>query len=607
MSSPLPPAGAPRNRRDLWLRLAGGLAFGLAIWLALPARVIALDDDFGYLLSVVETYRAGRPVTYDWLAPWAATSSGLAALAFAVTGKFQLAVHGLLAASGGLAFFGAMSFARRAGLGTGLSAGMALTALGGPTTMFMLLMFTSVPFYWGCLWVAAWLALTRRWGWFLLVFCLALGARQSAATWLALPAWALLSTWWERRRGGMPPWPWKALAAIVAGLAWLVLVKSSMNRTYGQDVVFTAMGKAFGAGRLPAETEALAIAGLLLAAGFGLGCLGHGLARLWRGEWRWRGWSAAVMWRLGLSLAAGTAGALVPRWTLAHVEWSHGCYLDIWGPAACSATGALAGFALAAFSRLPSWGFLLTAGGCWGLTTLYGGLFDYYFADIFFWGFAAALAGREWPVPTGELSRSPLPFLLAGRGAVVLLGLLTLAWDFRCYVRHKLAQDRIAAFIAMTEPAIREGRIRPHEMGFAPFGYLGWHLERHYILHDGRDARKLAGFMAYRDDWNGERGTGTLAEYPKSFRAWKDWLPAHNNKALRESKTAETVAEIEAPILWFWKARFQLKRVAPPEPREDRLPLNYDGFVPRYFPLNDAEWAELMRTGHVEARDAPRP
>lgn len=106
--------------------------------------------------------------------------------------------------------------------------------------------------------------------------------------------------------------------------------------------------------------------------------------------------------------------------------------------------------------------------------------------------------------------------------------------------------------------------------------------------------------MAYRDDWNGERGTSTLSENPKSFRAFRDWFPSHNNKELKARTDALLLAEIEAPILWFWKAKFFLMRVPGEGVRLDRKPVDYDDFQFHPFPLNDLEWSQFMNFGNFE-------
>jgi len=66
-----------------------------------------LNDDFGYLRSVVSTLQRGRLWTDDWLEPWAAGLSLLSALLFKATDSFYFATYGLLALLAAGAFFAA--------------------------------------------------------------------------------------------------------------------------------------------------------------------------------------------------------------------------------------------------------------------------------------------------------------------------------------------------------------------------------------------------------------------------------------------------------------------------------------------------------------------
>ena len=72
--------------------------------LLLPATVATLDDDFGYLKSVVLTLQHHRPWTDHFLEPWSASHSLLAALAYRLTGSFALATYGLSALYAALSF-----------------------------------------------------------------------------------------------------------------------------------------------------------------------------------------------------------------------------------------------------------------------------------------------------------------------------------------------------------------------------------------------------------------------------------------------------------------------------------------------------------------------
>src|SRR5690349_17121143 len=90
--------------------------FGLLIYLILPSQVVVLNDDFGYLRSVLETVQHGRPWTDDWLEPWSASLSVLSALIFKITGSFYAATCGLQAVFAGAAFGGIYTLLRDRGL-----------------------------------------------------------------------------------------------------------------------------------------------------------------------------------------------------------------------------------------------------------------------------------------------------------------------------------------------------------------------------------------------------------------------------------------------------------------------------------------------------------
>src|SRR3954464_4419718 len=105
--SPSPTVRSNRVARAWPLILAiGAILCAGAMWMMQPARVIPFDDDFGYLRSVIETIQHQRPWTDDWLEPWAASLSCLAAGVFKITGSFKLATHGVLSLLAGLTFLG---------------------------------------------------------------------------------------------------------------------------------------------------------------------------------------------------------------------------------------------------------------------------------------------------------------------------------------------------------------------------------------------------------------------------------------------------------------------------------------------------------------------
>lgn len=162
------------------LLVFASLAYGFLVWLALPDRVVAIDDDFGYLRSIQETWQHGRPWTHSFLVPFSASTSVLVCLGYAVTGSMAFAVHSHLALNSAVAFAAGLALLRRVGVPLGVGAWVLLIILTAPTVMFMQLMLTSVSLYWACLWVCAWSAFIKRWWIFIPTFFVAIGTRQSA-------------------------------------------------------------------------------------------------------------------------------------------------------------------------------------------------------------------------------------------------------------------------------------------------------------------------------------------------------------------------------------------------------------------------------------------
>ena len=70
---------------------------GVFVFATLPGGVVVMNDDFGYLRSVVATLQHGRPWTDEWLEPWSAGLSVLSALVYLATGSWLLAIQGVQA------------------------------------------------------------------------------------------------------------------------------------------------------------------------------------------------------------------------------------------------------------------------------------------------------------------------------------------------------------------------------------------------------------------------------------------------------------------------------------------------------------------------------
>lgn len=559
-----------------WRTLAAAALCGLLMWLALPSMVITMDDDFSYLRSVVETIQHGRPWTDEWLAPWAASSSALSAVLFAVSGDFPFAIHFTLALAGALAFAGLCRHLQDEGISFFSAAWLTLAVLLCPSVLNMHLMYTAVPLYWGCLWLCLCFAARRQWGWFFVFWAVAFASRQSAITWLALPGWPLLEHAWRHRSlRGLP----RAGTLVLAGAAAMfLLIKAGMNPTIGRDM-------AGGGNRTMISTAAmLHSAGLALFA-FGAGFGGRNLARLLAGK------SASPARHPAWVITAGAAaGAALALWVTRDIHATHNCLGDAFAPAIIGLVGALGGAGIVLRAAPPRLDASIVALGSTLLLMLYRADFDYYFVDVFAWGVLAAARGGS-----GDTSA---PGVSAPRwtGALLRAALVcVLLWDARCYFRLKLARDLTAGVITATEQALREKKLAPQDIGMAPFGYAGWHYARHFLATDARGTTDLAGFVRYQLPWDGTSGTGVVRTVPPEFKRHSGWLPTQNNASLRASQEAQTLVSLRRSVLWFWRAKFELKHLAPSGPRPGRLALDTATFQQDVFPLNAEEWARYIR------------
>ena len=558
-----------------WSIFAAAAGYGLLVWLALPSIVVALDDDFSYLRSVIETVQHGRPWTNEWLAPWAASSSVVSALLFAVSGSFSFAIHFTLVIAGGMAFAGLCLHLRDRGVTSGNAVWLSLTILLFPSALNMHLMYTAVPLYWGCLWLCVFFSFRRRWGWFFLFWFLAFSSRQSAITWLALPGWPLVEHVWRHRSlRGLP----KAETLVLAAAAGaFVLIKAGMNPTVGRDM---AGG---GEREMLSKLAMLKSAGLALF-GFVTGFGGASFTRLLgRNE-------SSVMKRPGwMIVAGGVAGAVFALWIARDVHATHNCLGDPWALAILGLLGALGGAGAIIRGGPPRLDACIVALGTTLLLMLYRADFDYYFVDLFAWGlFAASRREHGGSAPSGTTAARWPGVLL--RAALVCL----LLWDLRCYFRLKLARDLSAGVITACERALREKKLNPPDLGMVPFGYAGWHYAHHYLATAGRSTCDLAGFMSYLLPWDGTSGSGVVRRLPPAIKRHPQWLPSQNNASLNASQTAATLVALRHRILWLWSAKFELKYLAPAGPRPGRKSLDA-AYQPEVFPLNDDEWARYIR------------
>lgn len=556
-------ATAPVSARESsgfgWL-VAAGLAYALAVYFTLPAGVVAMNDDFGYLRSVVATLQHGYPRVDDWLEPWSVGLSGLSALTYRATGSFLAATQGVQAVLSGLSLAALAQLLRRRGLGLGSALLLAAALLTVPTIFWKTLEYTGLVVTLPCLLLAALAAEQGLWGWFGVVWVFALVTRQSAAAWGMLPLFGVLHAWRQAKDKSA----WRAPAfALVAGVCAYLLASVALNKTHAQLSVTDRMFQNLQGAR----SAELAAIGLLVLGG----CAGLG-GWLMSAAWRRQAW-----WLAPLALAAV---ALVWRgieWHdriyLEHARYSEGsgnCYLP-----ALLALGAL-GWACRRFTLDVA--FAAAGAGALLLVCLRRDVWDYYLIDLAFFGFLAVR-----PVAVQERARSAVTGWMVALAALVLLGV------HQKFVRSfKEEIDRRWAEIDLAERALRDGRLELKEIRFLPFGYIGWQLFPVSLtrLPDGRT--EGSDFFDYLEHGNHGTVMRTLEGNVSG--------PSAVDPAL----IAGTY-----PYRWLGRRQFGLHRqmwanpvIAP----KRALPPDFKRPV---FPLNDAEWRALV-AGKLEATAAVR-
>lgn len=541
------------------------LLFGLLIYACLPVGIVPLDDDFGYLRSVVLTIQHGRPWTDDWLEPWAAGFSGLSALLYSVTNNFYCATNGLLALLSVLSFFFCFSLVRKRGIQMSwaiIATGICLTF---PSVLWKIVQFTGMALYIPCLLAAIWAAQQRRWWVFLVAWGLAISTRQSAITWIALPVCSAIAVGWEQRSLSVSRAVAQPLGVAVAGAACFLALVVGMNKTHAQrimtDRVFehVSLEHAWRVGLL-------GIGIFLTMAGIGLLMLrlarpSTPRERLMRNPAHLAGLAflAAIVCSFDLHALVGwenpsASGLAVPIYLKG---------LVVLGAIGWSFTGGILCpiMAISAFASIT-------------LVCLRGAIWDYYFFDIIAFSFFGVNLRRGVAVELTATWNGWHRFKMAMGVTMVIAGATNslLLLDLKAYI------DRSFAVCVLSEKAIREARLDPAEISYTPFGYQGWHLYPHFIRNEGKDAY-IGGFDCYL-----RRGA---VEVGQGYSRVLHMLPQfrHEPPADRQNLIAYGATR----FLWAFRAEYFLLRFKSPldAPAQVALPAHY---VLQKFPINEVEW-----------------
>ncbi|HWA25921.1 MAG TPA: hypothetical protein VG734_09680 [Lacunisphaera sp.] len=541
------------------------LGFGVLIFFVLPPGVAVMNDDFGYLRSVIETVHRHRPWTDDWLESWSASLATISAILYRISGSFQLATQGLQVIGSIAACAGAYALCRSRDISPRASLFISMLGLTYPPLLWKSIEYTVLVVYVPCLLWAIWAADRRRWGMFYLALAIAFTSRQSAVAWLVLPLAEVLN---QLARAKNWKVAWSRPAVVLWGaLAAYVVLSLGMNETQSQRMVtqhvlerlqpataLRNLGLGLGVGAVFAGLGALVLqwrpAGLpvarnlparivaVLLVGAALFSCIEKFPRVFAEHPNFEGWSGLLY--SNLVIAAGLGGLLLSRVT---VRWEL--------VAACLAAAVL--------------------------VSLRADVWDYYFADVAILAFFCVSPSRSieatevWP-------RLP-------RGAGVVGVLIFAAFHLWFVFEQKCRVDRDFAVSVISEKALRAGEIEVCDIGDAPYGFVGWHLHRYFVEHDGENDPDIGGFMRYQR-------SGAVERVLSPMRFWPD---SKSLGALGGEPGTRVIRSEVFRVAWLWHQRVSLLRPASPgQIQPGRLAFDRAKYRPALLPLTNQEWREYI-------------
>jgi hypothetical protein len=558
---------------------AGALAFGGLIVLTLPALVVVFNDDFGYLRSMLHTIRHARPWTDDWLEPWAASLSWLAAKVVEASGSVKVATQGVQAATACVSFLASCLLLARRGFPALVCPVLAALGLTFPTVFFKTVEFGALTLALPCLLLCLWLAEKRRWIGFLVVWLVAVASRQSAIAWLALPGTAVLTALLGRQPGGgrvaaLPG------AVCVVGLACYEWISTAMNRTHAQVVMTGAMWDRL---TWASAGPALALAGVtfLLAAGIG----GFFVRTMLGGPPLWH----PSLQLPGVVMRIVAAGAVICFHAvdpLLVVNLEHPLLSGDEGRVYLGSLFAVSvvGWALGGFRLRKE--LILPALSCGVLVGLRHPVYDYYLLDVAIIGFFAVGRVERRRGPRGYIGdpdedRVRWDAVLAAAAVVLGLGWL----QFGIVTGTKRMLDEIAAKVTLSENALRAGLIEPSELTATSFGHQAWHLYP-YFVRMRREHRESIGELVFY------LGSGAVdlvgADEPPGAGV------VVGDCTLAADRTEPVVAQGWFRIGWGKVVKLTLNRPAGASSRPARWPIDKVRYRLEPFPLNKAEWRDAI-------------
>jgi len=356
----------------------------------------------------------------------------------------------------------------------------AVLILAIPTMLYKFAELGGMMVYIPCLLWALHFALEERWSAFTVCTLLALGCRQGAIAWLAVPGIHSLLYLRQKRSARLGA----CLLSLGTVIAAYLLLSRFMNRSYAQVVMTGDMWRSLSAGRFTGNLLSC-LPVLLLGPGLAALFLRSGPSHEGRGRRHPR--------LVALAVAVPCVVACLLLVSVRRINFEHPLYSGTAGLVWLGLLAALAALGLGAM-RFHSRALPLLAGAGAGmaLVCLRGTIYDYYCIDMMAFTLGALLSASG--SSTGKLTT---PSLFAWRlaqatlfSSMLLLGALSAQRLWR-HLNEMATQVRVA------ETALQRGLISVDELGFAPFGLQGLHLFPYFVTHEGAKGDYIANFQNY--------------------------------------------------------------------------------------------------------------
>lgn len=545
-----------------------GVGSCILLWALLPSGVVVLNDDFGYLRSVLETAARGRPWTDDWLEPWAASLSIISALIFKASGSFRLATQGLQCVLWGVFVAAVFRLLHRRQSSCWNAVLLSFAICYAATLFWKGIEFTGLVLYLPCLAIATGATLRNQWGLFAVVACVALASRQSALVWFVIPAVGCVEACLSRspgkfRRGAAP------LMACIAGAATFLICRFGMNESHAQRV---AAVQAWESVQWTTAAGSLKFALLL-----GLICLGAANALKWSaggGDNNPKGSTKAafILCRL---VPISVLVILLCLKAYADVQQEHEFYRS---PAALfnfASWIAIACFGWLIAPVVPNKRLFIAALAAVLLVCLRSVTWDYYWIDAAFFAFFSAFSPETEKIDsTGDSlpSRNRKLRGFAALAAITVMLVSSIAWIDRA----KRMLDDCRAKEVLLEQSLRAGEISPEDISVSPFGFIAWHLYPYFTTIEAASPGYIANFRDHLRPPN-------LAWETRSAN---DHSPIANASSVIRSGVFPTGWRGE-------RNQYILRRIAEPAPAMLPIVSAHYRFEP--FPLTDTEWRSWSR------------